>query len=301
MGLAEQIEALKKEKDVLILAHYYTDGAVQDAADHVGDSYYLSKVAASAPQQTILFCGVRFMGESAKILSPEKRVFMADDLADCPMAHMVAPQAVERARAHCEDLAVVCYINSTAEIKAVSDVCVTSSNALKIVSRLPQKNILFIPDQNLGAFIAQKLPEKNFVFEQGFCPIHQNITAQDVLQAREKYPQAKVLAHPECTPEVLRLADFAGSTSAIIDFATQSPEQEFIILTVQGILHQLSRKNPDKKFYFVQEEPWCGDMKRITLEKVYHVLQNMTHEVVLDEALRKKAMGSLQRMHELAE
>lgn len=301
MSLAENIKTLKKEKNVLILAHYYTEGAVQDAADYVGDSYYLSKIAAAAPQQTILFCGVRFMGESAKILSPEKRVFMAEASADCPMAHMIGPQAVEDVRARYDDLAVVCYINSTTEVKAVSDVCVTSSNALKIVSRLPQKNILFIPDENLGDYIAQQLPQKNFVFQKGFCPIHQDITKQDVEQAKRLHPQARVLAHPECRPDVVRLADFAGSTSAIIDFATESPAQEFIILTVQGILHQLRRKNPEKTFYFPQGEPWCKNMKRITLEKVSDVLQNMTNEVVLDEDLRKKAMGSLQKMHALAE
>lgn len=182
--LKERINRLRNEKDVIILAHYYVDDAVQAVADYVGDSYYLSKLAVEAPQKNILFCGVSFMGESAKILSPEKRVFMADANADCPMAHMAKPEDVLGVKKENNDISVVCYINSTAELKAVSDVCVTSSNALKIVRELPQKNIYFIPDNNLGRYIASQVPEKNFIFNDGYCHVHKNITKEAVLKAK---------------------------------------------------------------------------------------------------------------------
>ena len=192
-NIKDRISELKREKDVAILAHYYVDGDVQKIADYVGDSFYLSKIATGLEQKNILFCGVKFMGESAKLLSPEKRVVMADDFADCPMAHMVTLEKIKEVREQYDDLAVVCYVNSTAEIKAVSDVCVTSSNALRVVQKIPQKNIFFVPDENLGRYVAKKIPDKNFIFNDGFCHVHKSITADNVIKAKEIYPEALVL------------------------------------------------------------------------------------------------------------
>lgn len=299
-GIAHRIKKLKQEQDTVILAHYYVDGAVQEIADYVGDSYYLSKMAAESPCKTILFCGVEFMGESAKILSPQKTVIMADVEADCPMAHMVTPQDVQKVKAEYDDLAVVCYINSTAEIKAYSDVCVTSSNAEKIVKALPQKHIFFIPDGNLGRNIAVNMPEKHFIFHTGYCHVHQDITAQHVLDALALHPQAKVLVHPECTPEVVALADYAGSTSGMIAYATQSQSNVFIVCTEVGMFYNLQKENPNKKFYAAKENQICEDMKKITLEKVELAL-TQGKPLEMDRDLMKKAEGALVQMHKIAQ
>ncbi|MGI6217108.1 MAG: quinolinate synthase NadA, partial [Coriobacteriales bacterium] len=210
--LLGQIEQLKKERDAVILAHYYVEGDVQDVADYVGDSFGLSKLAAELDCKVLVFCGVQFMGESAKLLSPDKTVLLPDPEADCPMAHMVDPEVIAKARAEYDDLAVVCYVNSTAETKALSDVCVTSSNALKIVGKLPQKNILFIPDKNLAHYISEQLPDKNFIFNPGCCPIHDEISLDEIKELKAAHPEAMVLMHPECPPEVLAEADYIGST-----------------------------------------------------------------------------------------
>lgn len=299
----EKIERLKKEKDVAILAHYYVDGEVQKIADYVGDSFYLSKVATKLQQKNILFCGVKFMGESAKLLNPEKKVVMADDFADCPMAHMVTVEKIQEVREAYEDLAVVCYVNSTAEIKAASDVCVTSSNALRVVEKIPEKNIFFVPDENLGRYIAGKLPEKNFIFNDGFCHVHKSITADNVKKAKEVHPDALVLTHPECTGDVLLLSDFIGSTSEIIDFATNSDAQKFIICTEMGVFFELQEKNPNKKFYSVGHRQFCPNMKRVTLDKVELALEAMSldsAEVELPEQLIADARKPLQKMLDLS-
>lgn len=298
--LKEEIARLKKERDAVILAHYYVNDEVQDVADYIGDSYYLSKLATTVPQKTILFCGVSFMGESAKILNPEKTVLMPDSLADCPMAHMADIDKIKEIRNNYEDLAVVCYINSTAELKTYSDVCVTSANALKIVKALPNKNIFFIPDENLGRYIASQVPEKNFIFNEGFCHVHTSINKENVLKAKLARPDAEILVHPECTMEVLALADYIGSTSGIINYATESDSQEFIICTEMGVLHELKQKNPDKKFYSVGHRQFCPNMKRITLEKVRNSLRDLTVEVEVSEELCEKANLPLNRMLELA-
>ena len=218
----EQINRLKKEKNAVILAHYYVDGEVQAIADYVGDSYFLAKKATTVDADVILFCGVSFMGESAKILNPQKKVVMADKNADCPMAHMVDELKIKEVREQYPDVSVVCYVNSTAEIKALSDVCVTSSNALKIVKNLPNKDIFFIPDNNLGRYTAEQIPEKHFIFNDGFCHVHKSIHKEELLKAKEAKPEAVVVAHPECTPDVVALGDYVGSTSGIIDYATAS-------------------------------------------------------------------------------
>ena len=296
----ERIKQLQQEKDAVILAHYYVDGAVQEIADYVGDSYFLSKLATTIPQKNIIFCGVSFMGESAKILNPGKHVYMADPMADCPMAHMVEIEKIKEVRENYQDVAVVCYVNSTAEIKAYSDVCVTSSNALRVVRALPNKRIFFIPDNNLGRYVASKVPEKEFIFHDGFCHVHKSITRENVLLAKEAKPEALVLAHPECTGDVLELADFIGSTSEIIDYATESSHDSFIICTEMGIFFELEQKNPNKKFYSVGHRQFCPNMKKVRLESVLSALQNLGPEVELEEEMRNAAKLPLERMLELA-
>lgn len=303
---AKRIKELQKEKDVVILAHYYVDGEVQEIADYVGDSFYLSKVATKVPQRNILFAGVTFMGESAKILNPEKTVVMADESADCPMAHMVTPERIAEVRAEHDDLAVVCYVNSTAEIKAVSDVCVTSSNAVGVVKNIPQKNIFFVPDNNLGRYVAEMVPEKNFIFHDGFCHVHKSILAAELRAAKEAQPDALVLTHPECTQDVVEMSDFVGSTSEIIDFATESDAKKFIICTEMGVFFELQQKNPEKKFYSVGHRQFCPNMKKVTIDKVEAVLNRLTadgkgvEDIVLSDEIIERAGIPLQRMLELA-
>ena len=296
--MRERIEQLKKEKDIVILAHYYVDGEVQEIADLVGDSYFLAKKATEVSQQNILF--VSFMGESAKLLNAKKHVYMADDGADCPMAHMAEVEKIEEVRKEYPDVAVVCYVNSTAEIKAYSDVCVTSSNALRVVQSLPNKHIFFIPDNNLGRYISTLVPEKEFIFNDGFCHVHTSIHRENVEEAKKLHPNAPVLTHPECTADVLEISDFIGSTSEILDYATKSDAKEFIICTEMGIFFELEQKNPDKRFYSVGHRQFCPNMKKITLEKVVRAMEEMEPEVTMDEELRVKANAPLVKMLELA-
>ena len=300
MTIVDKIEKLKKEKNAVILAHYYVKPEVQEVADYIGDSYYLSKVAVGLNEQTIVFCGVEFMGESAKALNPQKTVLMPDLSADCPMAHMADPEMIQKMRHTYEDLAVVCYINSTAELKKYSDVCVTSANAVKIVKALPNKNIFFIPDRNLAHYIAGLVPEKNFVYNEGFCPTHERMQAEEVLEVKKEHPEAKVLSHPECRTEILEISDYIGSTSGIIKYATESEEKEFIICTEEGVSYKLCQNNPEKKFYFPKSVPTCPNMKKNSLEKILHVLETGENEVQITEELREASVKPLERMLELA-
>lgn len=298
--MEDQIEQLKKAKNAVILAHYYAPDEVQEVADHVGDSFYLAKVAKKSNADIIVFCGVQFMGESAKILNPDKKVLMPDLAADCAMAHMVAPGIIDAMRAQYEDLAVVCYINSTADLKCQSDVCVTSSNAVKIVRSLPNKNIFFIPDRNLGRFVAEQVPEKNVILNDGCCPIHAKITAEQVRSEQKKHPNAKVLSHPECETEVLELSDYIGSTADIIAFAKTDSADEYIICTEDGVNYRLITDNPHKHFYYTEPHPCCADMKFNTLKAVLSVLEREDKEVTVDEETRRRAFVPLERMLELA-
>ncbi|MCI8519893.1 MAG: quinolinate synthase NadA [Clostridia bacterium] len=295
----KEIERLKKEKNAVILAHYYVNDEVQEIADYIGDSYYLAKLAKTVDAKTIVFCGVSFMGESAKILNPEKTILMPDMSADCPMAHMAEAEKIQEMREMYDDLAVVCYINSTAELKCLSDVCVTSSNAVKIVKSLPNKNIFFIPDENLGRYVAEQVPEKNVILNDGFCHVHISVTADNVKAIKEKYPNALVLAHPECKNEVLALADYIGSTSGIIDYASKSDNTEFIICTESGVGYKLREQNPDKKFYFAGTKHFCPNMKLNTLEKVLRVLETGENAVEVSEEKRRNSLAPLDRMLEL--
>jgi len=297
--MKSQIEQLKIEKNAVILAHYYAPAEVQEIADFVGDSFYLAKVVRQSNADIIVFCGVQFMGESAKVLNPDKKVLMPDLTADCPMAHMVASGIIEEMRQRYDDLAVVCYINSTAELKCKSDVCVTSSNAVKIVRALPNKNIFFIPDHNLGSFVAKRVPENNIILNDGCCPIHAKITAVQVLAEKEKHPKAEVLTHPECNADVIELSDYIGSTADIIAYAKKSETKEFIICTEDGVDYKLITDNPNKRFYYPNPHPCCADMKLNTLESVLSVLQKEDKEVIVDDDVRKGALKPLDKMLEL--
>lgn len=299
----ELIERLKAERDAVVLAHYYVPAEVQSVADYVGDSFYLAKLAVSLPQQTIVLCGVEFMGESVKLLNPSKTVLLPEPVADCPMAHMVRRETVEAARErYGDDLAVACYVNSTVQIKSWSDVCVTSSNAVKIISELPQRNVLFIPDRNLGRFVAEQVPEKNIILNDGCCPRHEEVSADELRALKSEHPDALVLAHPECTAEVLALADYVGATSGIISYAEQSDAEEFIIVTVRGVLYELERRcsASGKRFYFTVTPPTCMDMELVTLDKLVACLREGTGEVSIDADAAPHAKRALDRMLEYA-
>lgn len=300
MTIIEEIQKLKEEKNAVILAHYYVEPEIQEIADYIGDSFYLSKVAVGLKEQTIVFCGVSFMGESAKVLNPGKTVLMPDADADCPMAHMADPETIEKMRSKYEDLAVVCYINSTAELKKYSDVCVTSANAVGIVKALPNKYIFFIPDRNLAHYVASQVPEKTFVYNEGYCPTHEKMQTREIEKAKELHPAAEVLSHPECPKAVLDMSDYIGSTTGIINYAAKSEAEEFIICTEKGVRYQLMKDNPGKRFYFTDTEPVCPDMKKITLEKILHVLKTGDNEVQVDAELREASRKPLERMLELA-
>lgn len=303
MDKYETIDKLKREKDAVILAHYYVDADVQKAADFVGDSYALAKKATGVSQQNILFAGVSFMGESAKLLNPGKHVYMADPCAGCKMADMVTAEDVLDIKSHYPNAAVVCYVNSTAAVKAVSDVCVTSSNAVRVVRSLKEKQIYFIPDAHLAQFVAKEVPEKEFIFHNGYCPTHRQITKEDLLRAKAAHPGALTLSHPECREEVLAASDFVGSTADIIRFAREHDADTYLIATETGVFYPLTQENPGKRFFPVQAEQLCPDMKLVSLQKLKSVLEHLDEqpEIILDQALMEQAKKPLERMLLLAE
>jgi len=296
LNITKEIENLKKQRGAVILAHYYQRPEVQDIADYVGDSFALSKLAKELPQQVIVFCGVHFMAESAKILSPEKTVLLPDANAGCPMAEMVGEEDIIALKKAHPNAAVVCYVNSTAKVKALSDICCTSSNAIRVVNSLPQKDIIFIPDQNLGHYVAQKVPEKNIILFDGYCVTHHRVKADDVIKAKEAVPDAIFAVHPECRPEIVEMADFVGSTSEIIDFVSNSPNEKFIIGTEMGVLHPIQKRSPDKRLYLLSPGLVCPNMKKTTLENVKNALLNNEYEMKLDEETIEKAKHSLDKM-----
>ena len=294
--MQKEIEKLKREKNAVILAHYYQTGDIIDIADMVGDSYALSKQARDTDADIIVFCGVRFMAESAKILSPQKKVLLPAANAGCPMADMVTPADIQKLREQYPDAAVVCYVNSSYDVKAEVDVCVTSSNAVKVVRSLPEKRIVFVPDQNLARYVAAQVPEKEIIPFCGYCIVHHQVTEEDVNKAAAAVPDALLLVHPECPEVVTRRADFVGSTAQIIDFAAQSPHNKFLIGTEMGILHVLQKQSPGKQFYLLTQKLFCTNMKKTRLSDVYEALLHEQHEIVLNEEVMNKARQSLERM-----
>ena len=295
--MQDEILRLKKELDVCILAHAYQSRDVIEIADFMGDSFGLSEQAAKAPQQTIIMCGVRFMAETVKILSPEKKVILSASKAGCPMAEQMTVDSIKELKKQYPNAAVVAYINTTAELKTVCDVCVTSASALKIVKSLPQKDIIFIPDINLGSYIASKCPDKNIITVHGGCPYHASVTVNDVENAKSTHPDALFLVHPECKAEVVAKADFVGSTTAIIKYAKESDKKEFIIGTENSIVEYMQYECPNKLFYPVSPSLICRDMKLTTLPEIYNCLKGTAgEEIILDEDIRIKAKHSIDEM-----
>ncbi len=298
--LQKEILKLKKENGVCILAHAYQSQDILEVADYVGDSYGLSVEASKSDAKTVLMCGVRFMAETVKILSPEKKVILSNADAGCPMAEQLTVSDVEYLKKHYPDYAVVAYINTTSDLKTVCDVCVTSASAVRVIRNMESKNILFIPDCNLGAWVAEQIPEKNFKFVSGGCPVHVRMNAKDVERAKAAHPNAKVLVHPECLSEVTRLADFAGSTTAIMAYARKSVDKEFIIGTENSIVQHLQFECPDKRFYALSRDCVCHNMKLTTLADVYHCVKGTGgEEITLPEEVMTKARRCIDNMLEL--
>ncbi|MCL2077577.1 MAG: quinolinate synthase NadA [Oscillospiraceae bacterium] len=295
--LQNAIRNLKQERNICLLAHSYQAREIIEVADYSGDSYALSVAATKATQSTVIMCGVRFMAETVKILSPEKTVYLANGEAGCPMAEQMEPELISAVKQKYPDYTVVAYINTTAELKAISDVCVTSSSAVSIVRKLENPNILFIPDCNLGDYVAKQIPEKNVKLLQGGCPIHACVDMRDVEKAKKKNPNALLLIHPECLPSVVAAADFVGSTSAIMEYAKNSPEREFIIGTEMSIAEHLQYACPDKRFYVLSQKLLCPNMKITTLVDLYHSLSGKGgEEIVLPQDLIRDARKCIDEM-----
>jgi len=297
--LIEQIGKLKAERGAVILAHNYQPGEIQDLADFTGDSLGLSIQASETDADVIVFCGVRFMAETAAILSPEKTVLLPEKSAGCPMADMITAEQLRQLKQENPDAMVVCYVNSSAEVKAESDYCCTSANAVEVVKSLPEdKRILFVPDQHLGQFAAERAGRK-LVLWPGYCPTHVSITTDDIKAARAKYPDAIVMAHPECTEPVKEASDELLSTGQMLKFAARSAAKRFIIATEIGIIHTLKKQNPEAEFFPATERAICPNMKKITLDKVVGSLQEMQYKITVPETISIKAKKSLDRMVEI--
>ena len=294
--LQKEIIRLKEATDTLVLAHYYQTLDIQDVADVVGDSFEMARRAKEAEQNTIIVCGVHFMAESAKILSPEKTILLPAPDAGCPMADMVTAEDVLALREKHPKAQVMCYVNSSAAVKAVSDVCCTSSSAVRIAQALDTEEIIFVPDRNLGRYVAEQVPEKRFFFHPGFCPIHDRVTAEQARVAKERYPNAVFAAHPECQEEVLDLADFIGSTSQIIAFARETDAMEIIIGTEIGVLELLQREMPEKRIFSVTASFVCPNMKKTSLQDLYNSLATGIYEIEMTQAEIEAAKSSLDRM-----
>ena len=298
--MQDEILRLKKEKDICILAHAYQSHNIWEVADFVGDSYGLSLQAAKTPHKTVLMCGVRFMAETVKILSPEKRVYLSNPQAGCPMASQMDVEMISAVKAQNPEYTVAAYINTTSELKTICDVCVTSSSAVKIIKNLENKNILFIPDCNLGEWVAGQVPEKNIKLLQGGCPTHVRMSVKDVKKARAQHPDAKLLVHPECLPAVSAMADYIGSTTGIMDYAKKSDAKEFIIGTENSIVEHLQFECPDKMFYPLSKDCVCHNMKLTTLVDVYNFVNSgIGDEILLEQEIMDKARKCIDTMLEL--
>ena len=295
--MQDEILRIKKENDICILAHAYQSHDILEIVDYTGDSYGLSVQAAKAPQKTVLMCGVRFMAETVKILSPEKKVLLSNSEAGCPMAEQLDLELLSSLKENNPDYTVVAYVNTTSELKTLCDVCVTSSSAVQICKNIENDKILFIPDCNLGAWVAEQVPEKTFKFVQGGCPTHLRMSKRDVMKARSLHPKAKLLVHPECLAEVTKEADYAGSTTGIMGYVGKSDAKEFIIGTENSILQHLQFEYPDKSFYPLSKDCVCHNMKLTTLMDVYNCVKGVGgEEIILDENVRIKAKKCIDTM-----
>ena len=297
--IREKIEKLKKEKNAVILAHSYQNLEIDEVADFTGDSLQLSRLATSNDSDIIVFCGVYFMAETAKILSPNKKVLLPNVKSGCRMADMIDLEQIRKFKQQHPNIPVVCYVNSTAEVQSEADVCVTSSNALRVVKNLKAKEILFVPDTYLGSWVGGQLPDVNIITYPGYCPTHLNIMAEDIINKKKENPDAIILAHPECHKSVVELADFAGSTTQMMDFVFNSNEKEFIIATEKGVVDRLSRDLPDKKFILASNRAVCPNMKRHFLEDVLTCLEEEKYEITVDKEMAKKALKSIEEMFKL--
>lgn len=298
--LTEKIKSLKKEKKAVILAHCYQNAEIDEVADFVGDSLYLSQMAAKTDADIIIFAGVYFMAQTAKILSPDKKVLLPRMEAGCAMADMINLAQLREFKAKHPDIPAVCYINSTAEVKSECDICCTSSNALKIVESLGAEKVLFLPDKYLGKWVESKLSGVEVITYDGCCPVHHRIAAEDILHIKKLYPEAKVLTHPECRREVTELSDYVGSTTGIMKFAKENSARQFVIATEKGVIDRLRRDCPDKTFIPVKENLVCESMKCTTLEDIYKALVEEKYEINVDRALSEKALMCIDRMLEVS-
>ena len=296
--ITSEINRLRKEKNAVILAHNYQRPEVQDIADYTGDSFGLSQQAANTDADVIVFCGVHFMAETAYILAPDKTVVMPDDTAGCPLADMITVEALLQRKKELPDHTVVSYINTSAAVKAHSDICCTSSNAVKVIESVPDDKVLYVPDKNLALW-ANKTTDKEIAIWPGFCPTHHYIKPVHIKELKEKHEGAEFMCHPECIPEVTELADFVGSTSAMFRYGKQSKAPTIIVGSEIGMLHKLQKDSPEKKFLLANKQVVCPNMKRTTLKKVRDVLQNLEPKIKVEESIRKKALVSVQRMLEV--
>ena len=297
--MIKEIKRLKKEKNAVLLAHFYQEGSIQDVADYTGDSLYLSQVAAETDADIIVFAGVHFMAETAKILSPDKKVLLPVAEAGCPMADMVTDIRLANYKAKNPDRKIVAYVNTTAKVKALSDICVTSSNAETIIKHYKDDKLMYVPDKNLGAYLREKFSLDMEVWP-GFCCVHNDITLEHVATAREKYPNAKLIVHPEAKLEILHEADFIGSTKGLLNYTIESEFDEFIIGTEEGIMHTMQVNSPKKKFHLLTPDLKCYDMKLTRLEDVYLALRDEQFEVEVPEEIRVKAFEALDKMLKLS-
>lgn len=301
MNYITEVNRLKKEKNAVVLAHCYQNIEIDEVADFVGDSLYLSQMAAKTNADMIIFAGVSFMAETAKILNPSKKVLLPNKKAGCDMADMINLQQLREFKRKNPNIPVVCYINSTAEVKAECDICCTSSNAVEIVKSLNAEKVLFVPDRNLGRWVEKQLKNVEVITYDGCCPIHQNFDPQGIEETRKLYQNAKVLAHPECREEFLNLADFVGSTTGIMNYVKSSSHDEFIIATENGVVDRLKRDYPNKHFYNIYDKPTvCPSMKLLTVMDIYNSLKNETEEIQVEENLAKQALKCINRMLEVS-
>jgi quinolinate synthase len=305
-GLTQRIRQLLKDKDAILLTHIYQRLEIQRISDHVADSLALSRVAAKTDAKMIVFCGVHFMAETAKLLSPNKTVLLPDLASGCPMADMITARDLINFKKDYPGAPVVCYVNSSAAVKAESDVCCTSTNAVDIVKSLPDKRILFVPDKGLGAWVQEQVPEKEIIIYDGFCPTHYQITTSEVERLRKAHPEAVIIAHPECDPSVWQLADFVGSTSQIYKYADECPQEEVIILSEHGLIRRMQADMPHKKFLMTFPNPLCPNMKYHRLESVLNALEKNVHEIKIPEygvpgGMFERARNMITRMFDLTE